>query len=376
MRIIHTSDWHIGRTLGGYSLLKDQAYFLKQLSDFIKSENVDLLLISGDLYHYALPSSESVQLVNRFLTHIIQETGVKVFIIAGNHDQPERLEFGKDLLKDAGLYIQGSFDKGVQTVYLQEGDFSVGITMLPYFQPSTAREHFHNPEIRLFQDAAQAFCNQIKERQKKADRRILMAHGFFWSVSESGRAIFSESERSIGQADLVDVSLFDDFDYIALGHLHAPQRVKEGVYYSGSPLKYSVQEAGNDKSIQLIDISKEKISVKPVSLKPLHDVRVVSGSFQELMAERSEDYIFFELKDSSYVLGAMSQLKKHYPNVLGIQYTEISRSKAPGRIEKQAFLSPDKLFESFYKKTQGEDMSEEELKLLRSIIKEASSETE
>lgn len=376
MRIIHTSDWHIGRTLGGYSLIEDQAYFLKQLSDFIKSENIDLLLISGDLYHYAMPSSESVQLVNRFLTHTIQETGVKVFIIAGNHDQPERLEFGKDLLKGAGLYIQGSFDKGVQTVYLQEYDFSVGITMLPYFQPSTAREHFHNPQIRLFQDAAQAFCNQIKERQRKVDRRILMAHGFFWNVSESGRAVFSESERSIGQVDLVDISLFDDFDYIALGHLHAPQKVKEGVYYSGSPLKYSVQEAGNNKSIQVIDLSKEDALVRCVSFAPLHDVRVVSGSFKELVTKRSEDYIFFELKDPTYVLGAMSQLKKHYPNVLGIQYTAISKSKALGEMRKQEFLSPDKLFESFYKKTLGEDMSEEQLKVLRSVIKEASSETE
>ncbi len=374
MRIIHTSDWHIGRTLGGYPLLEDQKYYLSQLTDVIMQEKIDALLVSGDIYQYAVPSAEAVELMNDFFTVWTQKCGVKVFLIAGNHDQPERLEFGSKMLSAGGLYIQGSLREGIRTVRLTDETSCVDVSMLPYFTPAKARALFQDDTIRTFQDAAahfyRAYC---KGKKRNADASILMAHGFYWNVKGDNPAVFSESECRIGEADLIDLSLFNSFDYIALGHLHAPQKVNEKAYYSGSPLKYSVEEAAGEKSVRLLEVDKEgKIHSENLHIPPLRDVRVVQGYFEELIGQKSEDYVFLHLKDPTYILGALHRLKIQYPHILGIRYTALSGKKQDTSVLKKEFLSPERLFQMFYEKTTGEKMDEREISFLQEIVKEAS----
>lgn len=367
MKLVHTSDWHIGRSLNGYSLLEDQRYFLSQLVDFLVEYRVDALLISGDLYDRAIPSAQAVQLVDEFLTEVVLRRNIKTFIIAGNHDSPERLSFSNRFLESSGLYMQGNLQREIKKIPLVCGDESVVIWMLPYFHPAQVRELYPEEKIVGYQQAAEKIASLISPSPNTLN--LLMAHGFYLNGSAKDGCLYSESEYSVGGSDLIDLGVFPKFDYVALGHLHAPQSAGANGFYSGSPLKYSLSEEKQKKGIVLLEIQNKTIQQSLYSFQTLRDVRKIQGKFQELMLQQSDDYVFVELLDQEYVLNAMEQLRVRFPNILGMHYSSLEYQQPLLEGEEPALSqSPKDILKKFYLETVGNEMTHQEEQLVDQIL--------
>ena len=382
MRILHTSDWHIGRWLGDYSLLEDQRFLLGQMLEWIQREKVDVLLISGDLYDKRVPSAQAVKLLDETLYHLVGELKIKVLAIGGNHDSPERLSFANRLYRESGFYMESSYNGTVPVVTLQDEFGPVSFHLLPYTDPYMLRQIYgiSSPvdETKLFAQTVERVLAGVNPSQ----RNILLAHGFFgwklWEEEADNSLTLSDSEVSVGGAQLLDLSPLAVFDYIALGHLHAPQKVgRETVRYSGSPLKYSVSEAGQKKSMVLLDcLEKGKLSLSFPTFSPLRDVRVIEGSVEQLsqyqQEENTQDYVFAQLTDDHMISNAMSRIKSVYPYALGLKLkgaltsTELQLRGVRQREEK----GEEALFFDFYRAVLEQDPSPEELDLIRQVMRQ------
>lgn len=351
MRILHTADWHIGKIVNEFSMLEDQEAVLHALVDRVKELDVDVLIMAGDLYDRAIPPKEAVTLANNIFNRLIREAGIPVLAIAGNHDSNERLEYGSELLAGSQLYIEGTVKKDIRKVTIGEVNFY----LLPFADHVTIRQLLEDDEIKDLQDATRKQIESIKEAMDPNEVNILIAHGYIVNgAKDSVEASDSERPLSIGTAEYVDVNLFDDFDYVALGHLHKAQKVKtDRVRYSGSPLKYSKSEVRHKKQHVLLDITKDDFSFEMIEVKPERDMKVLKGTFDELMQDESDDYIFFELEDQNYVMDAMNQLRRRYPYAMGLEYTaqkerqKSSQAAKQEAIEKRSLLD---LFDDFYSK--------------------------
>lgn len=368
MKVAHTSDWHIGRMLGGYSLLGDQEYFLDQLTAFLVREQVDALIIAGDLYDRAVPSAQAVALLDRFLSELVLDRHIKVFAIAGNHDSPERLSFSNRLLEQGGLYLQGKAEKEIKRVDLS----GVHFYLLPYLDPAAVRRLFPDRPVRTCDEAAAAVAEHCLYSELNQGVSILVSHGFYLNLSDEEEILpeFSESERSVGGSDAVNASRFSMFDYVALGHLHAPQNAAPNMRYSGSPLKYSVSEAGQKKSITLLDIEGGSIRRSTHSFKPLRDVRVVEGTLNELTGQPSDDYVFANLTDTEYQLDAIGRLRGAFPHILGLKYIRIQYENAAAGMQAALEKAPLELFCEFYEKSAGEPIGEKQKEIIAQLLAE------
>lgn len=252
MRFLHTADWHIGKIVHEQSMLADQAYILEQLIEQVEEYEVDAVLMAGDLYDRSLPPKEAVSLVNQTLSRLINELEVPVFIIAGNHDSNERIEYLSGVAEAKQLYMEGTLKAHTRKVSLKEAD----IYMMPYADHVLIRQALDQPEIRTIEEAVAAQVEQITSSDEFDRSRInmVMFHGYVISGSRTSLEE-SDSERplSIGTAEWIDQSIFDAFDYVALGHLHKGQKVGSNrIRYSGSPLKYSKSEAAHQKKASLL----------------------------------------------------------------------------------------------------------------------------
>lgn len=365
MRILHTADWHIGKIVNEVSMLEDQEYFLNQLIEQLKNLKVDVLIMAGDLYDRAFPPKEAVALVNSVLTRLIKEINIPVFIIAGNHDSNERVEYGASLFEASNLYIEGTVKQETRKVTVQGTNFY----LLPFADHVYIRELLQDDSIKNLEDATRVQINKIKETMNKEETNILIAHGFVINISEDKHDT-SDSERplSIGTAEYVNVELFEDFDYVALGHLHKPQKVKhDRVRYSGSILKYSKSETIQKKQVSLVTLEKGKVEIEPIYLKPLHDMRVIKGFFDELMTQKSDDYVFFELADENFVMDAMNQLRRRFPNAMGLEYASKKGNNQIYQKQDQKTLkesSLEDLFSDFYKTFKQKELAPDRKKLV------------
>lgn len=369
MRILHTADWHIGKIVNELSMLEDQEYFLDQLIERMRELNIDVLIMAGDLYDRALPPKEAVTLVNRILTRMIRELNIPVLVIAGNHDSNERVEYGASLLEMSQLYIEGTVKPVTRKVKIK----GVNFYLLPFADHVYIRELLQDAAIKSLEDAARAQVERIKETMDPNEINVLIAHGYVINLkNDTSETTDSERPLSIGTAEYVNVELFEDFDYVALGHLHKAQKVKRNnIRYSGSILKYSKSEAVHRKQVTLVDLEKEKVSIEPIYLNPKRDMRVLKGTFEELMAKKSEDYVFFELEDESYVMDAMNQLRRRFPNAMGLEY--ISRKEETDRAlayhQKQLkALSTETVFAHFYQQYKGKELNEEHRNIIAGIL--------
>lgn len=349
MRILHTADWHIGKIVNEFSMLEDQEYYLNQLVDKVKQLNVDVLIMAGDLYDRAIPPKEAVTLANRIITRLIKEVKVPVLAIAGNHDSNERLEYGAELLETSDLFIEGTLKKTTRKVTID----GVNFYLLPFADHVTIRQLLEREDIKDLEDATKVQVESIKAEMNLDEVNILIAHGYI--VNQTKDSVEdSESERplSIGTAEFVDASIFEDFDYVALGHLHKAQKVKwDKVRYSGSPLKYSKSEVPHKKKSWILEIEKDRLDIEPVEIEPLRDMQVIRGSFNTLMESESKDYVFFELEDKDYVMDAMNQLRRRYPFAMGLEYIGRERSDVDAAKQTQQTLQKKtmvELFEDFY----------------------------
>ncbi|CEO24670.1 exonuclease SbcCD subunit D [Paraclostridium sordellii] len=393
MKIIHTSDWHIGKIVNEFSMIEDQKYILNKLIELIEIEDPKVLLIAGDIYDRSIPPVEAVELLNETLNKLIIEKNIKVLAISGNHDGGERLSFGGSILEKQGLYIAGRDEELYKKVTIKDENKNINFYLVPYKDPALTRKILEDKEIKSHNDAMISVVNKIKRELNKKEKNILVGHGYITmkrkdaikeleNKYEVAELETSESERplSIGGTDLIDGNIFEDFDYVALGHLHGRQKVgREEMRYSGSLLKYSFSEVNQKKGVYILDINKENnidIDFKP--MKPLRDLRIIKGNIEDLLEEGrnikegKNDYIQAILTDDGELINPMEKLKSVYPNTMLItreRKKEITEDKtsAKGEYKKKSKLE---LFKEFYDDLGNGDYTKEKEEVLINTINE------
>lgn len=369
MKILHTADWHLGKIVNDFSMLDDQTHYLTKLIETLKEKDIDAIIMAGDLYDRSLPPKEAVTLANRTLTRMVKELGVPVFVIAGNHDSNERIEYAAELLADSRLYIEGTLKTAIRKVSFQGTNFY----LLPFANHVYVRETFKDDSIKNMEDAVRALLAPIKATMNPDEVNILIAHGYVIQAgNDTSEPSDSERPLSIGTSEYVDVSLFEDFDYVALGHLHKAQKVKsDKVRYSGSILKYSKSETPHQKQTSIVTIEKDRLEIEPLRIKPLRDMRTIRSTFPELMKGQSDDYLFFELEDTEYVLDAMNQLRCRYPQAMGLEYVSRRETESVAlqhnREDLQQLSYPD-LFKDFYEQYRAIELDESGQKIVADVF--------
>lgn len=372
MKFVHLGDLHIGKSLGDYNLIKDQEYILNVIVDTAVNEKADAVLIAGDVYDKAIPSEEAVKLFDRFLCKLA-ESEIKVFVISGNHDSDSRLGFASALLKSNNIFISTGFD-GAMHKYCVEDEFGeVNVYLLPFIKASQVRQHFPEDTIDNYDDAIRIIIEKAEIDYSK--RNIIAAHQFV--IGTGGDPALSGSEspfvQNVGLVEKVNADVFHDFDYVALGHIHSAQKVlRPEIRYSGSPLKYSLSEAGHTKSLPIVTIGqKGEVTTELKELIPLRDLRHIKGRMKDLLDEENiqsaDDFIYVTLTDEDIVVDAMGIIRQYYPNVVKIDYDN-SRVKNVEQVDitrVSTERSFDELIKDFYMQMYGVEMSEEELEVMR-----------
>ena len=369
MKFLHLSDLHLGKQMNDVSLLEDQeAMLMYQIVPIAQKEHVDAVLIAGDIYQRSTPQAEAVALFDRFISELAA-MGKKVFVISGNHDSAQRISYFSALVKPSGVYMTEAFEGQIQSVTLSDAYGELVIWMLPFLRPQQVKRFLPEEKIVTYQDAMQAVLRQTPIDKKK--RNILMCHQFI-----TGAATSDSEDRSIGGLEQIDAALFDAFDYVALGHIHRPQKIRrQTLRYAGSPLKYSFSEADFDKSVPVIDMQeKGYIDVHTVALKPLHDVRRVEGMLDELMnMPYSEDYVWATVRDENVPPDARVMLTGVFPNMLKFS---IVNSKTKTDVDVMATQSMEnksivELFADFYRlQNNDQSPSAAHMKELEKVLRE------
>lgn len=366
MKLLHTADWHLGKIVNEFSMLDDQRYFLETLIEKIKLLELDLIIIAGDLYDRSLPSKEAVALADDILTRLIKEVKVPVLVIAGNHDSNERIEYGSQLFTQNGLYMEGTVKPITNKVTIN----GVNFYLVPFADPAQVREIVGNPDIRTMEDISHHQINAIKETLNPDELNVYIGHGYVINGQpQSIEASDSERPLTIGTAEYVPVELFECFDYVALGHIHKPQKIKyEHIRYSGSILKYSKSEVFHKKQMSIVDLEKGRVSVSPLYIEAKRDMRVIRGYFDDIISGQSDDYIFFELEDNQLISDTMNRLRQRYPYAMGLEYLhqrDNNHSKLSHTQDDLKQLTYPELFEAFYEEHTETNLTEHEKKIIK-----------
>ena len=372
MRFLHLSDLHLGKRVNEFSMLEDQAYILKEILNIIDEQKVDAVLIAGDIYDKVIPSAEAVRLLDDFLTRIAARE-LLVFLISGNHDSAERIAFGARLMSSRQIYLSPVFEADVEPVTVRDEYGEINIYMLPFVKPSLVKRLYPEEEIITYQDAVNA---AVQHMQIDTDKRnILLAHQFV-----TGAARCDSEELSIGGVDDVDASVFEGFEYVALGHLHGPQKIgKETVRYSGTPLKYSFSEASHKKAAIIVDVEeKGTVKIQQIPLIPKHDMREIRGTYMEVTAldfykdMNTEDYLHITLTDEEDIPDAIGKLRTIYPNIMKLSYDNL-RTRAAVTVRGTAEVeekSPMELLKEFYELQNNQPMTDEQEEIARGMMEE------
>ena len=377
MKFLHLGDLHIGKILHGRSLIEDQAFMLKKVVEFIGDQNIELVIIAGDLYDRLIPTVEAVELLNDFLNLLINEKQVKVFIISGNHDSVERLNFASSILKSSGLIIESVVNKKMSSYCLEDQYGKIYFHLVPFFKPSKIRQLFNDDSLKTYEDAFKCFMEYNQDQLSNDARHVLVTHQFFVGFNQ---VVKSESETilSVGGSEMISSKIVESFDYVALGHLHAPQSVGiPTIRYSGSLLKYSFDEAKQSKSFCVVEMCEKgvvKIDLK--TIKPLRDVRVLEGCLEDLLKVENDfktDYVALLLKDQTMIINAMDKVRLVYPNALQITYEfykdKIENQDSIDFIENRN-MSEEELFIHFYHQVVGLELVDEKLELFKTLIED------
>jgi DNA repair protein SbcD/Mre11 len=376
MKFIHTADWHLGKVVYQRSMIDDQRFILDKLLEFMKTEEIKVLVIAGDIYDRSIPPAEAVNCLNEFLDKAINEYKMTVMIISGNHDSSDRLEFASGIMGKQGLHIVGNLEKEMKKIVLEDEHGPVNFYLLPFFKPSVIKYDMEVSEIQGFDDAMQYYLSiqDIDINQ----RNVLITHQF---VSGSSDMIQSESEMplSVGGTSQIGVEHFEMFDYVALGHLHAPQSIgRPTCRYSGSLLKYSVDEAKQHKAIAIVDMDvKGKTEVTTHPLEVLRDLRVIRGLFKDILtypSSNTQDYIAVVLEDDGMIVDAMDQIRQIYPNCLTVSYHRNEPDNVSFDLSGQAVVKATDhmaIFKEFYMANFGEEPVEPLVTIMTEIIEKA-----
>lgn len=372
VKFLHLSDLHIGKRMHGYSMLEDQRWILQQILEIVELRQPDGILIAGDIYDKNVPSENGVTLFNQFLNSL-HERKKQVFFISGNHDSAQRIQFGDEIFAEGDIHVAGVFDGEIRKIRLEDEYGELFVYLMPFLKPSAVREW--KEDVKTHEEAVRFALQTVKIEKEK--RNILVAHQFVTNGSWMPNLCESE-QPSVGGLDRVDVSVFDAFDYVALGHLHRAQKVgREEVRYSGSPLKYSFSESSHRKSVVLLELGeKGEVTAEQIELKPLRDVRVLKGPIEEILKEQNykqgnqKDYVRVILTDERELYAPMDEIRAVYPNVLRLDF-ENSRTRAQDgwkQTEEIENKDPLSLFAEFFERQNGREMDARQRAWVRNIL--------
>lgn len=373
MKIIHLADLHIGKRVNEFSMIDDQKYILNQILEIIDNEKPDAVIIAGDVYDKQVPSIEAVELLDSFISDISKRK-TTTFIISGNHDSAERLAFGSSLMAMGKIYISPVYN-GKISKYTLKNDFgSANFYLLPFVKPSHVKRFFPDKKIESYTDAIKVVIDNLK--LDTSEINILIAHQFVTGASRT-----ESEEISVGGLDNVDASVFEDFDYVALGHIHRPQKIgTERIRYCGTPLKYSFSEVNDTKSVSIIEInSKEDFNLRTIPLIPKRDMRKIRGTYEELTTKTSyentntDDYIHITLTDEFNVADAIQKLRVIYKNIMKLEYDNM-RTRESRKINLDDMVienkNPLEIFSEFYKLQNNKEMNDEQKEIIKKIMEE------
>lgn len=413
MKLIHTADLHIGKIVNEFSMLNDQKYILQQILSIVEEEQADGILIAGDVYDRSIPPADAVTVLDWFLSTLI-EMNVKVYLISGNHDSAERVGFANKILDSKGLYIGSTYDGTIKKVTAEKNGVKADIYLLPFVKPQVveyyeqekrqlegnqqnvdeqntvqqvATQEVTNPQeasnskdtsttIRTFESAVNASLSHLELDTDAVN--ILVTHHFVTSGGTMPEESDSETSLSLGGIDKVDTSVFDSFDYVALGHIHRPQRIgRDTIRYAGSPLKYSFSEVTHKKSVTILEIGEEKqISVRTKELIPLHDMRKIRGTMKDLMNPEyyeladTKDYIQATLTDTIELVDPIGTLRSVYPNIMQIilDKNQQETKALTQNLGERKSKSELELFDDFYTAVTGREFDEKRREIMQEIL--------
>ena len=370
MKFAHIADLHIGKRVHDFSMLEDQRYILDQMLGIFEEQRVDGILIAGDVYDKVVPSAEAVQLFDEFITRLAK-LKMPVYMISGNHDSAERLSFGAKLFESSDIYISQVYDGKVKKVGLEDEYGLVNVYLLPFLKPATVRHVLQRDDIESYEDSVTVALQECEV--DASQRNVLVAHQF---VTGADRC--DSEETSVGGLDNVSAEVFDEFDYVALGHIHRPQKMgKETLRYSGTPLKYSFSEVEHKKSVTIVELlEKGNVQISTVPLVPLRDMRKVRGTYMEVTAKESYtaenkmDYLQITLTDEEDVPGVLQKLRTIYPNLMRLEYDNkrTRENREVQAVEAKEQKSELELFGEFYELLNNEPMKEEQTEFMERLI--------
>lgn len=372
MKLIHLSDLHLGKRIYEFSMIEDQKYILEQILHIIDGEQPDGVILAGDLYDKSIPSAEAVRLFDWFLTELARRE-VTVLAISGNHDSAERIAFGAGLMSGRKVHFSPVYDGCVRNITLEDEYGDVDVWLMPFVKPALVRHALGEEEkIEGYQSAVEAVLDHMNLNREK--RNVLVAHQFVTGASRC-----ESEEINVGGLDEISAETFADFDYVALGHIHSPQKIgRETIRYCGTPLKYSFSETEQTKSVTIVELfEKGKVELRTAELKPLRDMRKLRGTYMELMDRNSyndtsqKDYVHITLTDEEDIPDCLQKLRTVYPNLMQLEYdnlrTRMNREMAAAKEAEQK--SEMELFEEFFELQNNQPMGEEQRNYVSELIK-------
>ena len=377
MKLFHLGDLHIGKVVNGFSMLEDQKFVLNQVKDYIKLYNPDALILAGDIYDRSVPPSKAISLFNEFLSDVLINLKTPILAVAGNHDGSDLISFGSEIFDKCGLYIEGNFNKDIKKVILKDEHGNINFYLVPFADYAVVRDELNDKNIKSLNDAMKSTIELTNENINLNERNILITHAY---VTGGENPETSESEKMlvIGGKEYVEASLFKNFDYVALGHLHRVQRIgSDKIRYSGSLLKYSFSEENYNKSVTMIDINGDKeLKCKLLPLNPIRDMKTLEGNLDDLLENIDEsiknDYIKVILTDDGELIEPMARLRQVYPNIMLLEIKRIhgSINQAPLTSNQRSTKTTSELFSDFYKYHMKDELCEEGIKIINKIVKE------
>ena len=372
MKFAHIADLHIGKRVHDFSMLEDQRYILDQMLGIFVEQEVDGVLIAGDVYDKTVPSAEAVQLFDEFITRLAKEK-IPVYMISGNHDSAERLSFGSKLFENSGIFISQVYNGEMKRIELEDQYGPVSVYLLPFLKPATVRHALQREDINTYEEGVVAALQECEI--DRLQRNILVAHQFVTGANRS-----DSEETSVGGLDNVSAEVFEGFDYVALGHIHRPQKMgRETLRYSGTPLKYSFSEADHKKLVTIVELlEKGNVEISMVPLVPMRDMRKMRGTYMEVTAKESYtaenkmDYLQITLMDEEDVPGALQKLRTVYPNLMRLEYDNkrTRENREVQAVEAQEQKSELELFGEFYELLNNEPMKEEQAEFVEKLIQD------
>ena len=373
MKFIHISDLHLGKRVYEYSMIEEQKNALEQVVKAVDDKNVDGIFIAGDIYDKSVPTIEAIELFDSFLVEL-SKRDIDIFIISGNHDSPERIGFGAELLKSKRIYISKAYEGNIEYIDMEDEYGKVRVHLIPFLKPANVRRFYPDDDITDFNSAIRTVVDNMEINS--SHRNVVLVHQFITG------AVRSESEESfLGGMDNIEYDLFDQFDYVALGHIHKPQAMgRQQVRYSGALVKYALDEVEQVKSITYLELKdKGDVLIDTIPIVPIHEMRRIEGTYMELtdrnmyIDTKVDDYLHVILKDEEDVPDALRKLRVIYPNILKLEYDNTRTRLRNSVIEREAVRKkePIEYIEELFVMQNNTDMTSEQISVLRQIMEDS-----